>query len=75
MRKLKEVAALELRSALLDKAENVPLFLEEVTKALLDLGMLRREGGRMVLGRSMADVNVPDTILPHAQLRNLTGSA
>ena len=75
MRKLKEVAALELRSALLDKAESGPLFLEEVTKALRDLGMLRREGGRLVLGRSMADVNVPDTILPHAQLRNLTGSA
>ena len=33
-----------LRQALLDKAEGVPLFIEEVIKTLLDLGILRREG-------------------------------
>jgi predicted ATPase len=51
----------ELRAALLDKAEGVPLFVEEVTKTLLDLGVLRREGDgyRMVRG---VEVSVPDTI-------------
>jgi predicted ATPase len=51
----------ELRAALLDKAEGVPLFVEEVTKTLLDLGVLRREGDsyRMVRG---VEMSVPDTI-------------
>src|SRR5262249_41646748 len=35
----------ELRKALMEKAEGVPLFVEEVTKTLLDLGVLRRENG------------------------------
>jgi class 3 adenylate cyclase/tetratricopeptide (TPR) repeat protein len=49
-----------LRQALLEKAEGVPLFIEEVTKTLLDLGLLRREGDghRIVEGT----LNVPDTI-------------
>src|SRR5262249_35357019 len=52
----------ELRSALMDKAEGRPLFVEEVTKTLLDLGVLRREsdGYRMVKGGS--EISVPDTI-------------
>ena len=52
----------ELRTALMEKAEGVPLFVEEVTKTLLDLGVLRREdvGYRMVKG--LAEVSVPDTI-------------
>src|SRR5262245_25062331 len=35
----------ELQTALMAKAEGVPLFIEEVTKALLDLGVLQREDG------------------------------
>ncbi len=52
----------QLRAALMEKAEGVPLFVEEVTKTLLDLGVLRRENGgyRMVTG--LAEVSVPDTI-------------
>src|SRR5207249_5545724 len=52
----------ELRAALMEKAEGVPLFVEEVTKTLLDLGVLRREAGgyRMVKGSS--EVSGPDTI-------------
>jgi len=52
----------EIKAALMNKAEGVPLFVEEVAKTLLDLGVLRRENGviRMVAGR--ADVSVPDTI-------------
>src|SRR4030095_3396560 len=32
----------ELQTALMEKAEGVPLFIEEVTKTLLDLGVLQR---------------------------------
>ena len=46
----------------MEKAEGVPLFVEEVTKTLLDLGVLRREDGGYRLVKGIAEVNVPDTI-------------
>jgi class 3 adenylate cyclase/tetratricopeptide (TPR) repeat protein len=52
----------ELRAALLAKAEGVPLFIEEVTKTLLDLGVLRREAGGLRMVRGMDEVSVPDTM-------------
>jgi class 3 adenylate cyclase len=53
----------ELRTALIEKAEGVPLFIEEVTKTLLDLGVLERvNGGNYRLVKSLAEVSVPDTI-------------
>jgi predicted ATPase/class 3 adenylate cyclase len=52
----------ELKAALMEKAEGVPLFIEEVTKTLLDLGVLRREDGSYRLVKGIAEVNVPDTI-------------
>ncbi len=52
----------ELKAALLDKAEGVPLFVEEVTKTLLDLGVLRRENGGLRMVEGMGEVSVPDTI-------------
>ena len=52
----------ELRTALMEKAEGVPLFVEEVTKTLLDLGLVRRENGRLILVKGAATVSVPDTI-------------
>src|SRR6266542_1881102 len=52
----------ELKAALLDKAEGVPLFVEEVTKTLLDLGVLRRENGGYRMVKGMGEVSVPDTI-------------
>ncbi|HET8579278.1 MAG TPA: adenylate/guanylate cyclase domain-containing protein [Methylomirabilota bacterium] len=52
----------ELKAALLDKAEGVPLFVEEVTKTLLDLGVLRRENGGLRMVKGMGEVSVPDTI-------------
>jgi class 3 adenylate cyclase/tetratricopeptide (TPR) repeat protein len=52
----------ELTTALMEKAEGVPLFVEEVTKTLLDLGVLRREDGGYRMVKGIADVNVPDTI-------------
>ena len=52
----------ELHTTLIQKAEGVPLFIEEVTKTLLDLGVLQRENGDYRLVKHLAEVNVPDTI-------------
>jgi class 3 adenylate cyclase/tetratricopeptide (TPR) repeat protein len=52
----------ELQAALIAKAEGVPLFIEEVTKTLLDLGVLRRENGGYRMVKGLTEVNVPDTI-------------
>jgi tetratricopeptide (TPR) repeat protein len=46
----------------MEKAEGVPLFIEEVTKALLDLGVLRREEGAYRLVKRLSEVSVPETI-------------
>jgi tetratricopeptide (TPR) repeat protein len=52
----------ELKSVLLEKAAGVPLFIEEVTKTLLDVGALQRENGgyRVVPGHT--EISVPDTM-------------
>jgi tetratricopeptide (TPR) repeat protein len=52
----------ELHAALMEKAEGVPLFIEEVTKTLLDLGVLQREDGGYRLVKNLSEVSVPDTI-------------
>src|SRR4029434_1939984 len=52
----------ELQTALMEKAEGVPLFIEEVTKTLLDLGVLQREDGTYRLVKRLGEVHVPDTI-------------
>jgi class 3 adenylate cyclase/tetratricopeptide (TPR) repeat protein len=52
----------ELHTALMQKAEGVPLFIEEVIKTLLDLGVLERANGSYRLVKSLAEVSVPDTI-------------
>jgi class 3 adenylate cyclase/tetratricopeptide (TPR) repeat protein len=52
----------ELQTALMAKAEGVPLFIEEVTKTLLDLGVLQRENGGYRLVKSLGEVHVPETI-------------
>jgi predicted ATPase len=51
-----------LRQALLDKAEGVPLFIEEVIRTLLDLGLLRREGDGYRVVEGVGHLDVPDTI-------------
>src|SRR5262249_41544142 len=38
------------------------LFIEEVTKTLLDLGVLQRDNGSYRLVKSLGEVHVPDTI-------------
>jgi tetratricopeptide (TPR) repeat protein len=52
----------EFKAVLLEKAEGVPLFVEEVVKTLLDVGVLRREDGGYRLVQGMAEISVPDTV-------------
>jgi class 3 adenylate cyclase/tetratricopeptide (TPR) repeat protein len=52
----------ELLAALTQKAEGVPLFIEEVAKTLLDLGVLRREDDRLVFVGGPGAIDVPETI-------------
>jgi class 3 adenylate cyclase/tetratricopeptide (TPR) repeat protein len=52
----------EVAAALMEKAEGVPLFVEEVAKTLLDLGVLRRENDRVTLVKGPGPISVPDTI-------------
>ena len=52
----------ELAAALREKAGGIPLFIEEVTKTLLDLGIVRREAGGFRMARRLDEVSVPDTI-------------
>jgi class 3 adenylate cyclase/tetratricopeptide (TPR) repeat protein len=52
----------ELQTALMAKAEGVPLFIEEVTKTLLDLGVLQPAEGAYRLGKTLSEVRVPETI-------------
>jgi class 3 adenylate cyclase/tetratricopeptide (TPR) repeat protein len=52
----------DVMRALLDKAEGVPLFVEEVAKTFLDLGILERDNGGFRVVRPIRDVAVPDTI-------------
>jgi class 3 adenylate cyclase/tetratricopeptide (TPR) repeat protein len=52
----------ELAEALTAKAEGVPLYVEEVAKTLLDVGVLRRENGGYRLVRPLEDASIPDTI-------------
>ena len=52
----------ELRSALMEKAEGVPLFIEEVTKALLDLGFIVRQDGNYRMAKAADELVIPETI-------------
>jgi tetratricopeptide (TPR) repeat protein len=52
----------ELKSALMQKAEGVPLFVEEVTKTLLDLGFISRENGNYRMAKALGELAIPETI-------------
>ena len=52
----------ELKIALEEKAEGVPLFVEEMTKSLVDLGFLERENGHYRVTKALEDLSVPDTM-------------
>jgi class 3 adenylate cyclase/tetratricopeptide (TPR) repeat protein len=63
-RSLLESASLpsELLELIAAKAEGNPFFVEEVTKSLLEEGVLRRTDGGAELARALAEVTVPDSI-------------
>jgi class 3 adenylate cyclase/tetratricopeptide (TPR) repeat protein len=52
----------DVTRALIDKAEGVPLFVEEVTKTFLDLGILERDNGGFRVVRPIGNATIPDTI-------------
>jgi len=52
----------ELKTILLEMAEGVPLFVEEVVKTLLDVGVLQRQNDSYHVASGLARVSVPDTI-------------
>jgi class 3 adenylate cyclase/tetratricopeptide (TPR) repeat protein len=52
----------EVRELVLEKAEGVPLFVEELTRSLVEQGALTQQGGGWHLGVSATELRVPDTV-------------
>jgi class 3 adenylate cyclase len=52
----------ELRDLILNRAAGNPLFMEELTHALLENGTIERKDKQYVLTRTSSDLQVPDTI-------------
>jgi predicted ATPase len=52
----------ELKSALMQKAEGVPLFVEEVTKTLLDFGFIASENGSYRMAKALGELTILETI-------------
>src|SRR6267378_647519 len=51
---------------IVDRTDGVPLFVEELTKSVLESGLLREEGDRYVLDRALPPFAIPTTL--HASL-------
>jgi class 3 adenylate cyclase/tetratricopeptide (TPR) repeat protein len=51
-----------VRTLISAKAEGNPLFVEEVTRSLLEEGILELEDGRAVLTRALDEISIPDRI-------------
>ena len=51
-----------VRDEILQKADGVPLFVEEITKTLLESDMLREQDGEYVLAVPIAALSVPSTL-------------
>ena len=51
---------------IVDRADGVPLFVEELTKSVLESGLLREEADRYVLDRALPPFAIPTTL--HASL-------
>ena len=52
----------EVMAQILSKTDGVPLFVEELTKAVLDLGILRDTGDRYALRGSLPPLAIPTTL-------------
>src|SRR5262249_15959162 len=56
----------EVVFAIADRTDGVPLFVEELTKSILERGLLREENDRYVLDRPLQPLAIPATL--HASL-------
>jgi DNA-binding winged helix-turn-helix (wHTH) protein/predicted ATPase len=56
----------EVVSQIADRTDGVPLFVEELTKSVLESGWLRKENDRYVLDRALPPLAIPTTL--HASL-------
>ncbi|MFQ5962262.1 MAG: hypothetical protein ACE5MG_12780, partial [Candidatus Methylomirabilales bacterium] len=52
----------ELKALIVRKAEGNPFFVEEVIKALREVGVIRPAGDRYILAKRLDEIFVPDTI-------------
>jgi class 3 adenylate cyclase/predicted ATPase len=52
----------EVIAQIADRAEGVPLFVEELTKSVLESGLLREEADRWVLDRPLPPLAIPATL-------------
>ncbi|MEK6711598.1 MAG: AAA family ATPase, partial [Nitrospinota bacterium] len=52
----------DLKALIVRKAEGNPFFVEEVVKALREVGAVRREGDGYVLAKRLDEVFIPDTL-------------
>jgi tetratricopeptide (TPR) repeat protein len=56
----------EVRAQIVSRADGVPLFVEELTKAVLESGQLEEQADRYVLSDTLGPVTIPSTL--HASL-------
>jgi class 3 adenylate cyclase/predicted ATPase len=56
----------EIVAQIVDRADGVPLFVEELTKSVLESGLLREEADRYVLDQALPPFAIPTTL--HASL-------
>jgi class 3 adenylate cyclase/tetratricopeptide (TPR) repeat protein len=52
----------ELQRLIVSKAEGNPFYIEEVSRSLVETGVLRRENGVYELARSVSEIRIPDTV-------------
>jgi class 3 adenylate cyclase/predicted ATPase len=52
----------EVVDQIVDRTDGVPLFVEELTKSVLESGVLREEGHRYVLDRALPPLAIPATL-------------
>jgi predicted ATPase len=52
----------EVIEQIVDRTDGVPLFIEELTKSVLESGLLREEADRYVLDRSLPPLAIPATL-------------
>ncbi|HLK12911.1 MAG TPA: adenylate/guanylate cyclase domain-containing protein [Candidatus Binatia bacterium] len=67
----------ELERRILDKAEGSPFFTEEITRALVEAGLVTAGDGRARLTRPVEDIHIPGTVqeVVAARLDRLGGDA